>query len=191
MTDPKELLRRHGTAPGPRAAALVSEVRTQSTMPFHTVLSAAWAGGKSFSVAHEWSCIMTWDQVTKLQAFLQADFPPTAKTPEALINEVMIALNIGHYLGTFIGQGHGGTEVRMLFAYTAGMAVEDIAKVWAALVKTPTAAQKPASDALTALRTFWNAGTENAESGLMLLSGVALDAKLNDDEKFPFGSIDR
>lgn len=191
MTDPRDLLHGRGNVPGPRAVSLVAEVRTQSSLPFHTVDQPNWANPEPFGVAHEWSCIMTWEQVTKLQTFLKTNVATTTSTPEALIDGVMRSLGIGFYLGTFVGQGHGGTEVRMLFAYSSTMAVEDISRTWATLLTSPTPAQKPASDALATLRQMWNAGTENAESGLMLLTGVDLDAKLGDPEKFPFGSVDR
>ena len=191
MTNPQDLLRQQGNTPGPRAVPMLAEVRTQSSLPFHKVDPPNWANPEPFSVAHEWACIMNWDQVTKLRTFLKSNVAPTASTPEALIDAVMRTLGIGFYLGTFVGQGHGGTEVRMLFAYTSTMEVEDISKVWARLVQTPSPAEKPASDALVQLRKFWNAGTENSESGLMLLTGVDIDAKLSDDEKFPFGSVDR
>ncbi len=191
MTDPRDLLQGHGGVPGPRALPLLAEVRTQSSLPFHTVGQPNWANPEPFGIAHEWRCIMTWPQVARLRTFLKTNVAPTTSTPEALIDAAMRALGIGFYLGTFLGQGHGGTEVRMLFAYSSNMAVEEIAKTWAALLQNPAPAQQPASTALTTLRQMWNAGTENAETGLMLLAEIELDAMLGDPEKFPFGSVDR
>lgn len=191
MTTPQDLMQGQGRAPSPRAITLLAEVRTQSTLPFHSVDPPNWSNPGPFSVAHEWCCSMTWDQITKLQKFLTTHVAPTTSTPEALIDAEMRSLNIGFYLGTFVGQGHGGAEVRMLFAYTSAMEVEDIAKVWATLLQTPTPAQKPASDALAELRRMWNSGSDKTESGLMLLTQVDIDAKLSDPEQFPFGSVDK
>jgi hypothetical protein len=191
VTDPQDLLQGQGRVPGPRAVPLLAEVRTQSTLPFHSVSAPNWSNPGPFGVAHEWACTMSWDQIYKLQQFLKANVAPTTSTPEALIDAEMRGLNIGFYLGTFIGQGHGGAAVRMLFAYTSSMAVEDIAKVWSTLLTAPTPAQRPAADAITALRRMWSAGTDKTEAGLMLLTQVDLDAELGDAEQFPFGSVDK
>ncbi|RFB79774.1 hypothetical protein DYH55_09920 [Methylovirgula sp. 4M-Z18] len=170
---------------------LLAEVRTESTLPFHNVTAPNWSNPGPFGAAHEWYCSMTWDQITQLQTFLKTPVAPTQTLPEALIDQTMRELGIGFYLGTFIGQGQGGSEIRMLFAYTPNMDVEEICKVWAALLQNPTPEQKPASDALTGLRQMWNAASNNSESGLMLLSEVDVDGKLADPTLFPFASIDK
>lgn len=192
MTDPRELLSRQQRIPSARAVALEAEVRTQSTLPFHTVSIPDWANPAPIGTMHEWRCNLTWPQVLELQQFLQTPLPPGPSTPEALIDAAMRALRIGFYVGTFIGSGWGGgSDVRMLFSYNVTLSVQDIGRAWAALVQQPEEPQKPAAEAITRLRGFWNAGTNSDENGLMMLVGVDLAKALADPEQFPFASIDR
>ncbi len=193
MIKPQDLLQGKPHLPGPNAIPLVAEVRTGSSIIYHRVNPPGWLPSdttETFGSMHEWSCSMTWGQVLELRKFLTTPVARTKKTPEALIDAAMRELQIGFYLGTFIANGQGGADVRMVFAYTGNIERNDLARTCAAFLTEPSKGQLPASRSLATLRRMWNAGSDRRESGLMLLANVDVSKELEDRERFPFASID-
>ncbi len=188
MTDFLDLLRTHG-APIPRAVTMETEVRSEGALTFAKLAVPDWASDlKSSSVLAEWRCDLAAAGLRDLQKLLKTLVG--GKPTQQVINEALIAADIGTYLGTFIEEGmmvDGAATVRILFAYRFNSlgSIAAINTAFYQLLTAPPADRKAGSDALAKLRALWAGGTNRREGGLMMLSEVSLD----DPAQFPFSSV--
>lgn len=191
MSDLRELLRQHG-APAPVAMAMPGETRSDDGL-FFEYISARIEPTPEISTIAEWTCVLEWKQIEKLQAFLKADYGSTNRKPEVLFDDVMKFLDIGSYIGTYLGKHFGGSEVRMLFHYAPNTpkSIEDIYRQWGGFLTNTPPGWTDAANAVRELRKFWLSGQERSQSGLMMLAGVDLAGRLADASRFPFASVDR
>lgn len=183
---PRDLMRQLG-APAPRAATVMTEVRTEGIIKFGTVTAPGHQSGVTFGSLYEWRAKLSAHALDGLRAFLTKGSP----APEALIDNWLKQSGMGAFVGVFIQTGSGGNVVRALFAYTKPqLGAEEINQAWAQLVEKPKTAEKKASAAIRQLRTIFVGGEGFTEAGMLTLSTLDYAAVMGDRGSKPFQSID-
>lgn len=160
---PRELLARLGAAE-PAAGEIVSEVRTEATLPFFGDRAAAPAGGitvtGSLAAVVAVTATLSWQGAAAVQDWLTDALPDsslgTNETELAeLISETMFAdtdlAGTARYLGTFIVAGRAKRRVRMLIGLTRPVSEAQYATAWARALAATKAADRAKFDRL---RTF-------------------------------------
>ena len=162
MTDPRDLIAQQG-APAPRAEAMPAEIRSDIGFKFQLVEAPVWTYPFGAAVIAEWRCHMTLDQLRKLRTFLVKPDMDTGLQPEAVINKALYDAGIGSYIGTFVAEGSGFQEVRMLFAFQPPDLVSEEAlnqKIFALMIDGTKG-----SEALVTLRRHLLEGANRTEFG--------------------------
>ena len=183
MTDPRDLIAQQG-APTPRAEAMPAEIRSDIGFKFQLIQAPVWTYPFGATVIAEWRCDVTLDQLRALRAFLVRPDLDTGLQPEAVINQELHDHGIGSYIGTFVAEGSGFQEVRMLFAFQPPDLVSEEAlnqKLFALM----TGGTK-GGEALKTLRRSFLQGTNRSEARLMMLSQLDIIAVTSDPARSPF-----
>jgi hypothetical protein len=190
VTDPAELLRRHG-APAPMAVPMPTEIRSDGGLFFQLLQPPRWTWPGGTAVIAEWRCDLPLTQIVELRTFLARPDPESGVQPEAAINAALEALGVGAYLGTFVNEGPIMQAVCMMFAFRPRtlMTEEGLNRTLYRLLTDPPEGMGLASRALRHLRGVWQGGINRTEGRLMMLSQVDVLGQTGPDSS-PFAAAE-
>ena len=80
MTDPRQLLRRHG-APAPVAVQMQTEIRSGGGLYFTVLQAPRWSAGHTTPSIMQWSCKLETNSLYELWIFLRRPDPTTGLDP--------------------------------------------------------------------------------------------------------------
>ena len=189
MTDPRDLLGRHG-APTPLARPMPTEIRSDGGLRMELLQAPVWAGPEGNPVIAEWRFAVSLDQLLELRTFLVKPDPETGIQPEAAIDAALRATGIGAYLGTFAAEGPNLSDVRILFAFRPRELITEaeLNRKLFALLGDVGGRYPQASRDLRYLRTMFNASPVRSDVRLLMLSQVDLLGTLTDPGRSPFSA---